>query len=248
MKELGIDAASESSSITCGTVHSFQGEEKDEIIFSLALTNNTGSGTYNWLKCNRELINVATSRAKNKLILVASSREIERLHHNCADQDDDMYELYQYVKTNGVYNKIRSLSPETKALGLKAFSTKTENEFLTSLENVLTNLDLNRKIIVRHEVPLAAIFEEDFDNIKSYFLSSRFDFVVFNAKNKKHLMPLFAFEIDGVEHKADTLVIERHKKKQKICNSHNFKLIRVPNSYTRRYKYIKKILEDFFAK
>lgn len=46
-------------------------------------------------------------------------------------------------------------------------------------------------------------------------------------------MPLFAFEIDGVEHKVDTLVIERDKKKQKICNSHNFKLMRVPNSYER---------------
>lgn len=84
---------------------------------------------------------------------MASSREIERLHHNCAAPDDDMYELYQYIKTNGLYNKIRSLSPETKALGLKAFSTKTENEFLTSLENVLTHLVLNKKIMVHHEVP-----------------------------------------------------------------------------------------------
>jgi hypothetical protein len=151
------------------------------------------------------------------------------------------------VKSNGKYDKIKTLNPETKALGLKAFSTETENEFLNTLELALTNLNFDKKISVQHEVPLSAIFESDYDNIKSYFLESRFDFVVFDSslKNRPPL-PLFAFEVDGVEHTNDRLVMERDQKKQKICSSHNFKLIRVPNSYARRYKYIKKILEEFF--
>lgn len=247
LKEIGINAASEKSNITCGTVHSFQGDEKDQIIFSLALTNKTSKGTYNWLKCNKELINVATSRGKDSLILMTSSNEIERLHNDCDNQDDDMYELYQYVKTNGTYNKIKTLNPETKALGLKAFSTETENDFLNTLEHALSNLNLDKKICVSHEVPLSAIFEKDFDNIKTYFLEAKFDFVVFYKGTKTTpSQPLFAFEVDGIEHKNDRLVIERDKKKQKICDSHNFTLIRVPNSYARRYKYIKKILKEFF--
>ena len=54
------------SNVTCGTVHSFQGDEKDVVLFSTAIGEKTQTGTYEWLKTNRELLNVATSRAKNK--------------------------------------------------------------------------------------------------------------------------------------------------------------------------------------
>lgn len=59
-------------------------------------------GTYDWLKNNKELINVATSRAKDKLILLADGKELERLHQG--NEDDDLYELVQYVKMNGNQN------------------------------------------------------------------------------------------------------------------------------------------------
>ena len=45
----------------------FRGDEKDVVLFSLALTEQTGQGTYDWLKNNKELINVATSRAKEQV-------------------------------------------------------------------------------------------------------------------------------------------------------------------------------------
>lgn len=50
----------EIGNVSCGTVHAFQGDEKDIILFSLALTDKTGTRTYDWLKNNKELINVAT--------------------------------------------------------------------------------------------------------------------------------------------------------------------------------------------
>ena len=34
--------------VACGTVHAFQGDEKDVILFSTAITNQTHSGTYEW--------------------------------------------------------------------------------------------------------------------------------------------------------------------------------------------------------
>ena len=73
--------------INCGTVHAFQGDEKDEILFSLALTDHTHEKTYDWLKNNRELLNVAVSRAKEKLILISSNKELKRLHKK--DEQDD---------------------------------------------------------------------------------------------------------------------------------------------------------------
>lgn len=246
LRNAGVLVNDRKSNISCGTVHSFQGDEKDEVIFSLALTNKTGIGTYKWLKCNKELINVATSRGKNKLILITSPKDIERLH-NEASENDDLYELYQYVKTNGTYNNIKTLDPDTRALGLKAFSSETENDFLETLDTALSNLNLDEKIVVCKEISPSSIFEEDFDNLPNYFLQSKFDFVIFKKAQKKGMsIPLFAFEVDGIEHSTNKSVIERDRKKEQICKSHNFKLIRVPNSYARRYKYIKNILEEFF--
>ncbi len=52
------------------------GDEKDVVLFSTALSDRTGKGTYDWLKNNKELIIVATSRAKDKLILLADGKEL----------------------------------------------------------------------------------------------------------------------------------------------------------------------------
>ena len=84
--------------VSCGTVHSFQGDEKDVILFSLALTKQTGQKTYDWLKNNKELINVAVSRAKDKFVLLVSEEDLSRLHTQ--NDRDDIYELAEYVRMN----------------------------------------------------------------------------------------------------------------------------------------------------
>lgn len=104
------------NNVSCGTVHAFQGDEKDVVLFSMTLTDKTGKGTYEWLKNNKELINVAVSRAKDKLIILSSSKELERLHAN--SEDDDIYELVQYVKTNGE-TKVTPKTNASRALGIK---------------------------------------------------------------------------------------------------------------------------------
>ena len=66
-------------------MHAFQGDEKDVVIFSLAVTDRTRPETYKWLKDNKELINVATSRAREQLSCCPTSsswtaaRQPERL-------------------------------------------------------------------------------------------------------------------------------------------------------------------------
>ena len=122
--------------LVCGTVHAFQGDEKDVVLFSTALSNRTNVGTYQWLKNNKELINVATSRAKDKLVLLADSKELERLHAGQAD--DDLYELAQYIKTNGK-SEITEKHISSRALGIQPFSTATENAFLENLTHALEN-------------------------------------------------------------------------------------------------------------
>lgn len=244
LKQEGVDE----SKVSCGTVHSFQGDEKDVILFSLAVTNKTSDGTYNWLKSNRELINVATSRAKDKLVLIGSEKDLKRLHKDNSE-NDDLFELFNYVKENGEYADITRLDPQTVACGMRAYTTETEQAFMNTLTQAISTIDLNKKTYASHEVPLSSIFNNDTvpPELKEYFLMSKFDFVVFDGSKKySPEKPLFAFEIDGIEHENLDSVKARDRKKEELCRQHNFKLVRIPNNYARRYIYIKKILEQFF--
>jgi len=229
--------------VTCGTVHAFQGDEKDTILFSLAVTDNTHKKTYDWLKNNKELINVAVSRAKEKLILYSNMKNLKRLN-NLAPHDD-FYELVEYVRTNGETNITEKIT-SSRALGIKPYSTKTEDAFLTNLNHALDNiLYNNRKCVIHKEVAISHVFQNNI-TYSDLFYSGRFDFVVYE-KSASHEIPIFAIELDGKEHFEDEVVKERDRKKNEICREHGFELIRIENSYARRYNYVKDILIEYFS-
>lgn len=229
--------------VTCGTVHAFQGDEKDIILFSLALTDQTSDKTYGWLKNNQELINVATSRAREQLVVIGSNRNLERLHRE--HERDDVYELVEYVRSNGTCE----VTPQTvasRALGIKPYSTKTEASFLLTLNHALENvLNNNRKCSVKKEVAISQVFQENTSGIRLFY-SGRFDFVIYEKAYGGREMPILAIELDGKEHMTDEAVKRRDREKQEICREHGFELIRVENSYARRYYYMKQILETYF--
>lgn len=232
------------SNLVCGTVHAFQGDEKDVVLFSTAISERTSSGTYNWLKNNKELINVATSRAKEKLVLLTNGKELERLH--AGQTDDDLYELAQYIKTNG-HSKITEKHISSRALGIQLFSTATENAFLENLTHALENIWLSQsKYVIHKEVAISQVFRDNitYDDL---FYMGRFDFVVYEKQGRSEL-PILAIELDGKEHFEDAVVKERDRKKNAICKAHNMEIIRVENSYARRYNHIKGILMDYFSR
>lgn len=228
--------------VECGTVHAFQGDEKDVILFSLALTNRTVPQTYNWLKNNKELINVSTSRAKHELVLFSNEKELNRLHAN--EENDDLYDLYRYVKSNGEY-QVAQRVVESRALGIRPYSTETETAFMDSLSRALDNaFQDGSKFVVHKEVPLSQVFMNNISH-QDFFYRGRFDFVGFRKVQKEEI-PVLAIELDGKEHFEDEVVKRRDEQKQKICREHHFELIRVDNTYARRYHYIKDILIKYF--
>lgn len=228
--------------VTCGTVHAFQGDEKDVVLFSLGLTDKTAYPTYEWLKNNKELINVATSRAREQLVILSSKKELERLHQQ---GQDDLYELVQYVRTNGT-SEVSSRENASRALGIKPYSTETESAFLLTLHHALDNvLNTDKKCTVQKEVSIAHVFQDNSAR-NDLFYTGRFDFVVYERDYYKNEVPILAIELDGKEHKTDPYVQERDRKKNAICKEHGFELIRVDNTFARRYNYIKEILIKYF--
>lgn len=231
--------------VPCGTVHAFQGDEKDIILFSTALTDQTSEKTYHWLCNNRELFNVATSRAREKLVLFSSTKNLQRLHDD--SQRDDMFELARYVSSNGQC-RVTPDEVHSRALGIKPYSTQTEEDFLVSLNHALGNiLNNNRKCAVRREVAISQVFQDNITG-EGLFYNGRFDFVIYEREYGGREMPILAIELDGKEHQEEELVRQRDRQKNHICRQHGFELIRVENSYARRYYFIKEILEEYFRK
>ncbi len=231
------------TNVVCGTVHAFQGDEKDVVLFSTALTDETHTGTYEWLKNNKELLNVATSRAKDKLIVLADSKNLERL--TSQKGDDDLYELVQYVCKNGE-SHVTEKKSNSRALGVKPFSTAVEEAFLQNLTHALENIWLSQsKYSIKKEVAISQVFQDNV-NYSDLFYSGRFDFVVYEKMGRQEI-PVLAIELDGKEHFSDEVVKNRDRKKNEICAAHNLQIIRVENSYARRYNHIKEILLSYFS-
>lgn len=95
------------------------------------------------------------------------------------------------------------------------------------------------------EVAVSQVFE---DNVtySDLFYSGRFDFVLYEESGLRKF-PVLVIELDGKEHFENDIVKARDKKKQEICKAHNLELIRVENSYARRYQYVKEILRRYFG-
>ncbi len=225
------------ANVDCGTVHAFQGDEKDVVLFSTAITQQTGQGTYQWLKNNKELINVATSRARDKLVILADMKHLDWLHQQ--EKEDDFYELVQYTRQNGM-SKVTQKKANSRALGVKPFSTETEEAFLKNLNHALENIWLSQnRFFVQQKVDAEELFPE--------YPGHQFDFVVYE-KQKDGEIPVLAIELEGREQLEEELLRQRERQKQEISDVFDLQVIRVENSYARRYNHIKEILMNFFSR
>lgn len=127
------------------------------------------------------------------------------------------------------------------------FTAELEGKQLREINQKLGQMHFlaGTKHVVQHEVPIAAVFEEDMPT-ESLFYNGRFDFVVYEVEADKTQIPVLAIELDGKEHVSDETVRKRDRQKEAICERHGFQLIRVENSYARRYHHIKEILLAYF--
>lgn len=79
--------------IKADVVHSFQGQERDIMIFSIAIAQNTPERTTKWVnESSPNLINVAITRAKNTIYVVGDINFCKNL------KKGKLYELANYIK------------------------------------------------------------------------------------------------------------------------------------------------------
>ena len=216
--------------IKVGTVHTFQGGEKEHIIFSTALTQNTNEKAGQWAVNSEELINVAVTRAKQKFSMVCDLNVIRSLSK---DDKSDLYELYQYIQKKG----LEKVSQNQDVLDnfLRNDDTFSEKEFYETISHYAStqsDLSIGKKEQIKDVIKI-----DKKSAFYSYSLVAHFDFVLYINE-----IAVMVFEIDGSEHE----MVDRRKNsdmmKQSLCNHYKIKLNRLPNHQTRRYDLVVELI------
>lgn len=105
----------------CGTAHRFQGGEKDTIIFSAVLAPGISTRTAAWVERERNLINVAVSRARRSLVVLG--------HPDIATAGSPtLNSLRNYLRSNATQGDVPS--PET---GKHRVDSRAEARLLSAM-------------------------------------------------------------------------------------------------------------------
>ena len=216
--------------VDVGTIHSIQGAEKNTIILSTALSTKTSKKTFEWLKDNNELINVAITRAKNKLVIAADTEVVDTL----SDKKDDLYHLIQYAKNNG---KIEVPPNESVKIEIgKSNASIAEDEFFKTVSHFCT---CHKTYEAERNVKLSKVIK---NGIIPSLERMEFDLVLYEKTFYGSKKPVIAFEVNGGEHFGVAAREISDRKKMDICKNNGIKLVTINNSFVKAYENIADII------
>lgn len=216
--------------ITCGTIHQVQGAEKNTIIISTALSLKTSNKTFEWIKNNAEITNVAVTRAKKNLIVVS---DVEALDKLSTDKKDDLYNLVKYISSNG-----KTEIPPNESYSIQignSNGSKNEDAFYKTLSQFCS---VNNKFQVKRNVKLSTLFYNDPILSKS---NLEFDIVIYQTKLFK-IIPKIAIELQGGEHFGNIAREKCDTRKAQVCKEKGITLLEIPNSFAKSYETIKDLI------
>ena len=216
--------------VTCGTIHQVQGGEKDTIIISSSISPKTSKKTFDWIKNNSEITNVAVTRAKKNLIVVS---DVEALNKLSTDKKDDLYNLVKYVSNNG---KSEVLPSESYTIQIgNSNGSKSEDMFFKTLSHFCS---VNNIFQAKRNIKINSLFPNDPILTKSKL---EFDVVLYKIDGT-NLIPQIAIELQGGEHFGN---LDREKcdtRKSQICKEKGITLLEIPNSFAKSYETIKELI------
>ena len=216
--------------IKCGTIHQVQGAEKDTIIISSSISPKTSRKTFEWIKNNSEITNVAVTRAKKNLIVAS---DVEALEQLSTDKNDDLYNLVKYVSSNGT-TEIPPNESYSIQIG-KSNGSKNEDIFFQTISQFCS---VNILFQAKRNVKLSTLFYDDELLSKSKY---EFDVVIYMI-NDTILVPKIAIELQGGEHFGNYDREKCDARKSEICKEKGITLLEIPNSFVKSYENIKELI------
>lgn len=230
------------SAIAVGTVHSFQGDQKRNIYFSLAISRRTSFRTIDRFVSDKRLINVAVSRAISLFVAVGDFHALRQKFRNHAN---GWLQLMDYSVNLATYSQPRVKSLEIKSKIYRANSegaSREEKELKRVLNQILSVHPEGRYELYTH-VLLKDLINDP--GVAAEYVGYHFDFVI---KDPVHSF-LVAIELDGPEHYQKIQKVLNDIKKTKILfKIKNMSLIRIENKFLYQYMAIKSLIENEFRR
>ncbi len=239
-----VSAALPDKRIEVDTVHKFQGREKNAIILMTVDDQVTDFSD------DPYLMNVAISRAKDRLCLVTSGNEqpadsnIQDLiayiqYHNFEVVDSKLYSVFDLLYQQYTQQRVEFLK---KHKNVSEFDS--ENIMYGYLVDLLHELpDLSLKISCHH--PLRQLIRDselltDEEFRYAFNVNTHLDFFIYNEITKQ---PVLAIEVDGVKfHQEGTRQHERDLLKNSILEKYGIRLLRLPTNGSEELKKVKEAL------
>lgn len=223
---LGKDIAS--------TVHKYQGRECDTIIMSMVDNLPTSFSD------DKNLLNVAISRAKSQLYIVTSGNEMPEdtniaqlisyaRYNNFAVKDSKIYSVFDLLYQQYTVERLAY-----QAEHAKVSNYMSENLVYDLLVKVLDELSRKNLSVVCH-YPLAKIISDwslltsqEKDYAKNAL--THIDFLIYNSLTKQ---PMMAIEVDGWHYHNDKVVQQsRDRLKNQILEKYSLPLYRISTTDT----------------
>ena len=209
-----------------------QGGESDTIILSTALSASTRDRTFEWIRNNTELINVAVTRAK-KMLVVACDEEV--LKTLAKGERSDLVDLVDYVKSQGMTQV--PLNEELKIELGKSNNSYYEKEFYKTISHFCS---VHQTFESRRNVPFSTFFEED-PELRE--LKYEFDCVLYEKKwYSRNLTPKIVIEINGGEHFGNKDRERSDRRKAEICREKDIEFLMIPNTFVKSYEQLREII------
>lgn len=231
------------------TVHKYQGREKDTMI----LTTVVNKMNKNDFADDAHLINVAVSRAVNKLIIITADNSefwkntnVGNLigyikYHNYEVISSEIHSVFDYLYSCYT-EKLKKLMKKVKHVS----KYDSENLMNMVVEKVLSEEAFWHLDVVLH-YPLRALLKDTAllnDEEYRYAMNSEThtDFLIFNKLNK---LPVYVVEVDGYEfHANNPKQLKRDQMKDEILNKYQIPIVRMKTTGSEEAKVLRKKLEN----
>lgn len=243
------------SCISVDTVHKFQGKERDVMILSTVANKvhfYEDEAKIDFLN-NENLINVAVSRAKNKLYVLAN-KEIARqegtllcdLHRYVSYYCglEKVWKSSVYSVFDLMYEDYSPMLEEMKKRLLKVSDYQSENIVATLVDDIC-NSGVFGSISFKHNYPLRKIIrsenlESAEDRIFVENPNTHCDFLIFNKLDKRIKLVI---EVDGKQHN-EQIQKSRDERKDRLLKRYNISVLRLRTTETDCEEKIKSALKS----
>ncbi len=224
--------------IIVDTVHKFQGKERETMILSTTSDRTViheDPEQIDFLN-NPNLINVAISRAKKKLFVIATSEALQQertllcdfakyASYYCKSTQLTKSEVYSVFDL--MYDDYSPILQKMKEKMLRISTYDSENIVATLINDICKSRQFGL-LSFKFNYPLRKIINlERITDIedRNFILApgTHCDFVIFNELNKRVILIV---EVDGKQHEK-TIQKQRDERKDRIITSSGLKLVRI---------------------